>query len=83
MLMDNISSYRIADVLNMSSATVLKYQNQLEKNKCLEIKKALAKKKVRKHFWKAIIHHHQEVMERYSGRKRWDWLDDVSKKYKL
>ncbi len=82
MLMDDISSYRIAEVLKVSNSTVLRIEHQLERNSP-EIQKALTKKKVRKHFWKAIVHHQQEIMERYSGKKRWDWLDDVSKKYKL
>jgi uncharacterized protein YerC len=83
MLEDNISTYRIAEILKMSNSTVLRIQNTLKKGQRSEIKKALTKKKVRKHFWKAILHHYQEVMDTYSGKKRWGWLDDISTHYKL
>jgi uncharacterized protein YerC len=83
MLSDNISTYRVAEVLKMSSSTIFRIQNQFEKGAFPEIKKALTKKKVRKHFWKAILHHYQGSLEKYSGKKRWDWLDDVTTQYKL
>jgi len=79
MLTQNVSSYRVHKLLNMSTTTTKRLSLELSQGKHAYITSVVKKKKDREKFWAEL-----EVIVRLGmpemGKNRWKWLDEISKK---
>lgn len=75
-LAEGISTYRIEQMLDLSSSTVARFSHRMEKKKCGEFAFLFQKQIRREAFWKEI-----ETIVRCGlppqGKDRWDWLSKI------
>ena len=78
MLTENVSQYRIKQILRVSSATVFRISEGLDKGEYQYLTRLCKKKKSRDIFWQEL-----EVIVRLGmpsmGKDRWKWLDELYK----
>ncbi len=81
MILEGASFYHIQESLNVSTSTTGRFSRNLNKGTYSHIKKLFYTKQKKKDFWDTL-----EVVVRAGmppmGRGRWQWLNDMDKKYK-
>ena len=77
---DGVSEHYISNILNVSPSTVNRILLKYEIGKFPYISGIIKKNKQK--IWDCLEEIVRSSTERYIGRKRWIWLDEIERKYK-
>ena len=79
MIHEGISTHNIADTLLVSPSTVSRISARYEQHRYPYISTILEKN--RQTIWQALEEVIRLSSERYTGKRRWDWLYEAERKY--
>ena len=79
MIDEGVSKYYIADILTVSSSTVDRLALKYEIGKFPHLLKIIKKNK--ETIWQSLGGFIDDSVSKQIGKKRWDWLNEIDKKY--
>jgi len=82
LILEKVPQRKIAEALKVSTSTIRRISYALDHGGFATIQTFFREKKQCQEFWKEISVAIRFGMPAYTGKERWQWLDDIDKKYK-